>query len=449
MKPNIETTRQLQKNIKNYSSKHSLAIKEPIVNAIKDKIKEIEAICELTKNFKNFHKNSLPLCAAENVVSDFVKIPLMADFQERYIMGSTYSYKMNGTNFIGSEYLFPYYKMIDELGKELFHAKYTDARTLTGMNAVNVIASSLCRIGDNVMILGENCGGHASMKPTFERLGANVFEAPYDLEKHDFDYDLLNRKIRENNIKFLNIAPSDILFQHDFSKIDNTDCVVLFDYSQTLGLIAAGLLENPLDRVKNCVLFGGTHKTMPGPAHGIIMTNSDELYKAIDDGINPKYLRNIQIHQVISVLFTLIEMKYFGREYQKNTIRIGNLLAKELEKLGFGVTSKNGIYTQTHQIFLEMSEKDMEMVFANATREGITLNARKKAIFRGGFGIRLGVQEISRYNWDDKSIVKIARILKLIAEEGYDRQEVKDLILSLPEKRINFTFEEENYENLW
>lgn len=413
------------------------------------KTKEIETICELTKNFKNFHENSLPLCAAENVISDFVKIPLMADFQERYIMGSAYNYEMNNTNFIGSEYLLPYYKIIGELGEELFHAKYTDARALTGMNAVNIVISSLCKIGDNVMILGENCGGHASMKPTFERLGANVFEAPYNLDKHDFDYDLLNCKIRENNIKFLNIAPSDILFQHDFNKIDNTNCTILFDYSQTLGLIAAGLLENPLDTIKNCVLFGGTHKTMPGPAHGIIMTNNDELYKAIDIGINPKYLRNVQMHQVISVLFTLIEMKYFGKEYQKNTVRLGNLLAKELEKLGFKVANRNDIYTQTHQIFLEMSEKDMEMIFVNATREGITLNARKKSIFRGGFGIRLGVQEISRYNWDDESIAKIAKILKLIIRENYNRQEVRDLILSLPEKRINFTFKEEDYKGLF
>lgn len=410
---------------------------------------EIEKIKELTKNFKNFHKESLPLCAAENVMSDFVKIPLSSDFQERYIMGSMYDYSMNESNFIGSEYLLPYYEMIGELGKELFHAKYTDARTLTGMNAVNIIASSLCKSGDKIMILNSESGGHSSMRPTFERLGLEVFDAPYDFTNHDFKYDLLEYEIKKNNIKFLNIAPSDILYPHNLDRISKINCTILFDYSQILGLIAAGLIENPLDKINNCVLFGGTHKTMPGPAHGIIMTNNYEIYEKIDKGINPKYLRNIQMHQVVSVLFTLIEMKYFGYEYQKNTVRIANLLAKELEKIGLNVASKNdNYYTKTHQIFLEMSEEEMKTMFNNALMNKITLNARKKLIFRGGFGIRLGTQEISRYNWNNESITKIAEILYIISKQKYDYARVKNILSELPKKKVGFTFNKNEYENI-
>lgn len=286
---------------------------------------EINKLSELNTNFKKFHEVSLPLCAAETVISDFVKAPLAANFQERYIMGSAYDFNMDD-NFIGADYLYPYYQMIDKLGFELFHAKYTDVRTLTGMNAANILISSLCKPGDRIMTLGKQWGGHASMVPTFERLGLKVYDAPYDLDKYDFDYSELNKIIEREDIRFLNIAPSDILFPHDFKNINDLNCTVLFDYSQTLGLIAAGLLENPLDHLDNCILYGGTHKTMPGPAHGIIMTNNDRLYEQLDKNINPKYLRNIQTHQVISLLHTLIEMKYFGREYQSNTVRIGNLL---------------------------------------------------------------------------------------------------------------------------
>ena len=115
-------------------------------------------------------------------------------------MGSAYDFTMND-NFIGAEYLLPFYKMIDELGRELFHAKYTDARTLTGMNAANMLASALMQRGDNIMILGKEYGGHASMKPTFERLGVNVYDAPYNLDSYDFDYDELNKQIKEKNIR--------------------------------------------------------------------------------------------------------------------------------------------------------------------------------------------------------------------------------------------------------
>ena len=295
-------------------------------------IKELQKLKEINTNFKNFHKKSIPLCAAETVISNFVKSPLSKDFQERYIMGSAYVFSMDD-NFVGADYLYPYYKMIDELGKELFHAKYTDARTLTGMNAANMLISALLKPGDKIMTLGKQWGGHASMVPTFERLGAIVYDAPFIIENYDFDYDKVNEIIKKENIKFFNIAPSDILFPHNFSKLDDSNCVILFDYSQLLGLIAAGLLENPLDKLKNCILYGGTHKTMPGPAHGIIMTSNDELYEKIDKEINPKYLRNVQTHQVISLLHTMIEMKYFGKEYQENTVRIGNILGKELENM--------------------------------------------------------------------------------------------------------------------
>lgn len=401
--------------------------------------KEIEKLKILNQKFQDYHKTSLPLCAAENVISDFVESPLTMGYQERYIMGSAYAFSMND-NFIGSDMLYPYYQMISELSKELFHAQFTDVRTLTGMNAANMLACALIKPGDNIMILGKEWGGHASMKPTFERLGANVFDAPYDLEHYDFDYDKLNQEIKEKNIKFLNIAPSDILFEHDFEKIDDSNCVILFDYSQILGMIAAGLLKNPLDYKKNAILFGGTHKTMPGPAHGIIMTNNEELFQIIDKEINPKYLRNVQTHQVISLLHTLIEMKYFGKEYQTNTIRIANVLGKQLEKLGLKVVSQNGVYTQTHQLFLEMPKDNMEIMFNNAIAEHITLNTKKKPLFHGGYGIRLGLQEISRYNWDDNTLHDIAEILFEISKENYSKEKVHSLMETLPEKKIYFTF---------
>ena len=179
------------------------------------------------------------------------------------------------------------------------------------------------------------------------------------------------------------------------------------------------------------------------------MTNNDELYEKIDKEINPKYLRNIQTHQVVSLLFTLIEMKYFGKDYQSNTVKIGNILGKELQKRGFNVVHNGDIYTQTHQVFIEMPKDDMEIMFNNAIKEGITLNTKKKPLFHGGFGIRLGLQEISRYKWDERAICTIADILWEISKEGYDSNKVQQLITTLPEKKIYYTFDKNDYMNLY
>jgi glycine/serine hydroxymethyltransferase len=311
-----------------------------------------------------------------------------------------------------------------------------------------MLAMALTKPNDNVMIMGKEWGGHASVKPTLERLGANVFEAPYIHEKYDFDYDELNRAVKEKNIKFLLFAPSDILFPLDLKKLDDSKTVVLFDGSQILGLIAAGLLDNPLDSLKNCILFGGTHKTIPGPAHGLILTNNDDLYAQIDKNINPKYLRNTQMHQVISLLFTLVEMKYFGREYQLNTVRAGNILGEALEEQGFNVVKRNNFYTNTHQVFIECPEQQMVTIFNNAVKEHITLNTKKKALFHGGFGIRLGQQEIARYDWNSDVVRTIAYIIGLIKNGNYDHNNVKRLIKDFPPKLIHYTFEKEAYREI-
>lgn len=63
--------------------------------------------------------------------------------------------------------------------------------------------------------------------------------------------------------------------------------------------------------------MGGTHKTIPGVAKALIMTNSKELASRIDKTINPLYLRNTHMQNVASLILTLIEMEYFSEEYCK------------------------------------------------------------------------------------------------------------------------------------
>ena len=409
--------------------------------------KKMEELKNIIISFNSDQDITLPLCAAENVMSDFCKIPLNSNFQERYIMGSENQFKMDG-NFIGSEYLLPFYERISLECKELYQAKYTDARTLTGMNCLTMLIMSLMKIGDNIMVLDKQYGGHASVVPILERLGINVFYAPYDLEKYDFDYAKLNQQIKENNIKFFITAASDILFPLDITKIDDTDLTVLFDASQTLGLIAAGIHENPLPKMKNVIMFGGTHKTIPGPAHGLVLTNNKELYDILDAGINPKYLRNTQMHQVISLLFTLIEMQYYGKDYQINTVRMGNVLGKYLEEEGLNVVKRNNVYTTTHQVFIECPKSQMDTIFNHAITERITLNTKTKPLFKGGYGIRLGLQEISRYAWDNEALKNIAKILKMISQDTYNSNDLHKLLKALPPKKIHFTFEDEEVRDL-
>lgn len=404
------------------------------------KMNKLKKLNELIENFNEYHKETLPLCAAENVISDFCKLPLSGSLQERYIMGSNYSYTTQ-KNFIGSSYLLPFYQMISQECELLFNSKYTDARTFTGMNCLITLLMALTKTGDSILILDDDWGGHASVKEVCKRLGLETYFLPYDISNFDIDYDAANKLIQQQRIKYILLAPSDIQFIMDIYKFNLDSTVLLYDISQIMGLIAGKCIDSPLNYSNNIVMFGGTHKTFPGPASGLIMTNNEKIHTILDSHINPKFLRNTQMHQKVCLLYALLEMEYFGVKYTHNILDTSNALAKILsEKYDFLIPQKNKIYSQTHQIFIYLNAKTTETIFNNALLYGITLNSKYKRLFNNS-GIRLGTQEIARYNWnDDNTLNIIALILDELRFEIVNGPKIKKLMKELPPKTIHYTF---------
>lgn len=400
----------------------------------------VQELVNLTESFESYYHMTLPLCAAENIISPFVNLPLSLGFQERYIVGNTYSYEEKG-NFIGSTYLLPFYELISEKCAAIFHAKYTDARTLTGMNCLMMVLTSLSKIGDRVLILGADAGGHASVKPIAERLGLRTEEVPFDYQKQDVNYEELNNRLQNEQIDYVLLAPSDVIRPFEVWKIDTSQTTLLYDVSQIMGLIGAGIVLNPLDMMgDNVIIFGGTHKTFPGPASGLIMTNDTRLHEQLEKTINPIYIRHTQMHQKVSLLFALVEFEIFGKAYEEHIVELSNKLAEELEKRGFSVGHIEGKYTNTHEVFMYTDENLMNRIYVNSTRMGITLNQKKKKLFHN-YGIRLGTQEIARYGWPIESMSHVADIIYEISQERVDDVKVSELLDNLPPKKLQYTFD--------
>ena len=342
-------------------------------------------------------------------------------------------------NFIGCEKLFPFYQMLSEVCSRLFGARYTDARPFTGMHCIDMIVKTVCKSGDKMIILDKEHGGHASVKPVVERLGIQVFSAPFCLETNDLDYDAVNKMIEKEQIKYILLAPSDIIKPLDVEKINTDNCVLMWDCSQLMGLIAAGLCNNPLKTKRNIIMFGGTHKTFPGPASGLILTNEKYLHDAMETEINPKFLRHSQMHQKISLLFAMIEFEKFGVEYMSHMVHCSNYLGQRLRELGFAVADIEGCISATHQIFIRCSKEEMDTIYDNAYKCEVTLNKKHKSLFHG-YGIRLGTQEIARYDWNDQTLDSIADIIKKLTDKNCNVEEVRNQISELPPKEIRYAF---------
>lgn len=306
---------------------------------------------------------------------------------------------------------------MNELCKELFHCTYADGRTLTGVNTISTLLMSLFEIGDTIYITSPEYGGHSSMPKICQRLGIHVIEMPYDINNMDFYYDEINKNISEKNIKGILVCLSDMLFQPNLSLIDFTeDTILIYDATQVLGLIATKKLINFLDSFSKdtpFILAGSTHKTLPGPTNGIIMTNSKKLMDKIDEKINPDYLRNIQMHQILSLIFCLQEFSVFGTEYMNAVVDSSNVLAKLLSNKGFDVISQNGIFSNTHQIFIHLPVEITHAFYLECQLYDVTLNERYRKIYKNS-GIRLGVQQIARYGWGVSELEIISDILEKI-----------------------------------
>lgn len=405
-----------------------------------NKIEGYTKFKDIEERFNIAKKKTLPLCAAENLISPFAKLPLSGDFQERYIMNGVLNYE-TGNNFIGSNFLFEIYELINKQCAKLFNCTYADARTLTGMNCITSLLMSITTAGDKIMVSDSECGGHQSMKIVCKRLGLQIFDMPYDYDYFDIDYENVYSILKKDSINFFLYAPSDIINPPDFDKLKlPSNTVFLYDASQTLGLIAGKKLDNPLNKIDNCILFGGTHKTLPGPANGLIMTQNNQWAQLIDKTISPLYIRHTQMHQVVSLLYTLFEMEAFGEAYSKNIIDYAQRLSYALKMKNFDIPSIKGVPTFTHQVFIRTDEIEMNELYFNAFKHNITLNKKSKRLFNN-YGIRLGTQEIARLNWETDPIHLIADIIESLRSNTKDTNELLKM-LKIPED-ILFTFKKE------
>lgn len=401
----------------------------------------LKEFTSIMNDFKNFRECDIPLCAAENVISDFSKIPLTKGLQERYILGGYLDYDINN-NMIGSDKVLPLYQLVNKQCKKIFDSNYCDCRSLSGMNGMTNILLALTQKGDTVLLSSPDCGGHASLPNILDRLGINIVYAPFDYSKYDYDYDEINSILKTQKIDLVLLAPSDLITIPNFSLIDYyEDVIYIFDASQVMGLIAGKVVKNPLKCNRNMIILGGTHKTIPGVTKAIILTNNETVAKKIDETINPDYIRNTQLHHVASLVYTFLEVETFGEAYANDMISNSNYLGNKLESYGFNVAKiSDKKYSNTHQLFIEMSPDEIDIFFEKCVKFNITLNKKKKPLYNGT-GIRLGVQEITRYGWDKSDLDIVAKILFLIYSKNSSEQEIIKLINEIKFKKdIKYTF---------
>lgn len=378
-----------------------------------------EEYCNIVEKFEENNSQTIPFCAAEPIISPFTKKPLSSSFSDRYIKSGVRSFQTE-KQFIGSEYIFPLYEMVQELCGSLYSSDLADPRPLSGMNAAISSLMSITEQGDKVLYLDSESGGHGSFKEVLRRLGLVATKVPFNHEFSQYNVEEINTLIESGEYRSMFLAPSDLITTPPFEKFSSAENFhIIYDCTQSLGFLASGHHDNPLNYRTDTVLLGGTHKTLAGPTTGLVMAKNGDLADQLESRITPYFVRNPQPNSIAALVFTLMEFKAFGKEFMKKTLCNANYFASCLESEGFKVIKPVNVnkseFTETHQVMLSLTLEETERLDKAARRLNISLDRKHGSLYHG-YGVRLGAQAITRLGWDNQMIKTSAQLLWKLAQ---------------------------------
>ncbi len=377
------------------------------------------------------------LIASENVMSPLAEMAYMSDFMHRYAEGKPRKRYYQGTRYIDEIEL-----MVMELMGKLFNAEYVEPRPISGTIANATVFHAFAGPGDKAVIAPVQAGAHVSHTKfgTLGALGIEHIEMPYDAEEMNVDVDKAVRLIEEVKPRLVVLGGSVYLFPHPLREVadaaHSVGAIVMYDAAHVLGLIAGKRWRHPLDHGADLVT-SSTHKTFPGPQGGVIFTRVKDLYKAVSKVVFPRFVSNHHLHRLPALAVTTAEMLEYGEAYADQVVRNAKALAEALAAEGFKVLGEHKGYTQSHQVVLDVRELGGGAKIAELWEKANIITNKNLLPYdppdaiKNPSGIRLGVQEMTRFGMREDEMREIARLMRRVAIDGEDPGKVAEAVREL------------------
>ena len=398
---------------------------------------------------------SIPLIASENLVSRAAMDMFTTDLHNRYAEG------LPGSRYYeGNEDYDPIESHTEELAKKLFNAPFADVRPISG-TAANISALfSLASPGDKFMAPELAAGAHISTQKfgAAGLRGLTTITYPSIHETMSIDTDLAVKAILEEKPRICYVGQSVYLFPNDLKPIveaaEEVGANTMYDGAHVLGLIAGKQFQDPLVDGMN-LITASTHKTLPGPQHGVILGNDDvtlpngkSLHKTIRNKVFPGVHSNHHLHKVAAFGVSLAEAIEFQEDYAKDIISNAKALAEGLWNRGMKVFAADQGVTESHTVLVDVSERGGGAdVSKRAESQGLIMN---KNMLPGDTsavkpsGIRLGTPEMTRLGMGKDAMDEVADLIHL-ASLGGNESEVRERAKTLKEQycKIHYCWEYE------
>jgi glycine hydroxymethyltransferase len=226
---------------------------------------------------------------------------------------------------------------------------------------------------------------------------------------------------------------------------------LIYDAAHVLGLIAGKQFQDPL-REGADVISGSTHKTLPGPQGGMIISNhkgeteeDKSFLRKLGFGVFPGVTSSYHLHHVASKAIAFAEHLEFGESYAIQTIKNAQHLATSLYDRNFKVFGEKLGFTKSHQILLEIGPKKGKEASRILEKSGIITNMNTIPGDKDPLnpsGIRIGTQELTRIGMKENEMEEIAEFFEKILIKKEPTLKIKKMIKEFRKKyqEIKFCF---------
>ncbi len=394
----------------------------------------------------------IELIASENFVSDQVMQAMGSCLTNKYAEGYPGHRYYGGCQVVDKvEQL-----AIDRVCK-LFDAEYANVQPHSGAQANAAVLLTCLQPGDTFMGLNLAHGGHLSHGSLVNTSGILYKPVGYNLKEETgrVDYDEMEQLALEHKPKLIIGGGSAYSREWDYKRMrqiaDKVGALLMIDMAHPAGLIAAGLLDNPVKYAH--IVTSTTHKTLRGPRGGIILMGKDFenpwglktpkgqvkmmsqlLNSAVFPGQQGGPLEHVIAAKAVAFGEALKpEFKEWAQQVQKNA----KVLADELIKRGFKIVSGG---TDNHSMLVDLRPKYPELtgkVAENAlVAADITVNKNmvpfdSRSAFQTS-GIRLGTPAITTRGAKEDLMVEIAALIEEVLNAPEDEN-----VISSVRQRVN------------
>ena len=370
----------------------------------------------------------IELIASENFVSDQVMEAMGSYCTNKYAEGYP-GHRYYG----GCQVVDKIEQLAIDRACELFGAEYANVQPHSGAQANAAVLLAVLKPGDCFMGLNLDHGGHLSHGSLVNTSGILYHPVGYNLNKATgrVDYDEMERLAKENKPKLIIGGGSAYSREWDYVSMreiaDSVGALLMIDMAHPAGLIAAGLLENPVKYAH--IVTTTTHKTLRGPRGGLILLGKDfdnpwglktpkgvvkKMSQLLNSAVFPGQQGGPLEHVIAAKAVAFGEaLKPEFKVYQTQVKKNAAVLADELSKRGFTIVSGG---TDNHSMLVDLREKYPDLtgkVAENAlVSADITINKNMVPFdTRSAFqtsGFRLGTPAITTRGAKEDLMVKIA-----------------------------------------